>query len=588
MLQIIEIRRLLKYYGLDSFIIPNNDEFNNEYLPDAAKRLEYATNFSGSAGTAIITHSRCAFFTDGRYTLQAAAELDPKFFQIFNISEKRPVDWIRENNLKTGFDPWQFSLAEVKKFPRNMQPCSNLVDEIWKKRPEMPSAPAYLIPPGLAGKTSTQKRAELCEGLAADMVLLTTADSVNWLLNLRGGDIPHTPFCLAYAALHKSGEVELFIDKRKVPAKLVTSLENVKIRDFGEVMTLGEGKTVQLDPARTPYALFLALQNNGAETIEKTDPCQLPKALKNPVEIAGIRKAHEIDGKALTRFLQWLPTQNSLDEIKAEEKLREFRRENPEYVEDSFSSISGFGYNGAIVHYRASEASNRQFANGSLYLIDSGGQYMGGGAFGTTDVTRTIVVGEPNYEMVHNYTLVLKGHIALASAVFPYGTTGAQLDALARQFLWAEGKDYDHGTGHGVGCFLSVHEGPQGISRRYTDIPLRPGMVLSNEPGYYKAGEYGIRIENLVLVVEAEPAYSNPLPNPLPQGEGTTSPPSLREGNYLLSPSLREGVGGGSKNQFLRFETLTKAPFDENLIEWELLTAAEKQWIQDYYASFAR
>lgn len=541
--KIQEFRKLLKTQNIDAYIIPNNDEFQNEYLPDSAKRLEWLTGFTGSAGTAIIAQNKAAFFTDGRYTIQAGQQVDKNIFEIYNIADKKPEQWLAENHIKAGFDAWVLSLAQVRRYdPKTLQPIShspNFVDLIWKDRPAPPQKPAKAHDIRYAGETSESKRKRIAEGLNVDAALLTSPDSINWLLNIRGQDVAHTPLCLCYAALSKDGTVDLFIDKKKINFEMLKHLgADVKIHEFSLATKIGPNQRILIDAAKIPYALYQTVKAGGADIIEGTDPCTLPKALKNSIEIAGIKHAHQLDGQALTKFLKWLPGQNNLDEIAAAEKLEEFRRENSEYLEPSFDTISGFGSNGAIVHYRAVAESNKKFESGSLYLVDSGGQYE----FGTTDVTRTVAIGEPSKQMRHDYTLVLKGHIGIATAVFPRGTTGAQLDALARQHLWNEGKDYDHGTGHGVGYYLSVHEGPQGISKRYIDVALQPGMVVSNEPGYYKAGEYGIRIENLVLVVEKE-------------------------------------------NNFLGFETLTKAPFDENLIEWEILSPKEEQWIKEYQAS---
>lgn len=541
--KIREFRQIMKTHGVDAYIIPNNDEFQNEYLPDSAKRLEFLTGFTGSAGLAIITPSKAAFFTDGRYTLQAKDQLDTKVFEIHNISTKRPEQWVAENNIKCGFDAWTMSLAQVRRFDaKNLQPIThspNLVDLMWKSKPQVSPKILRVHEEHFAGESSQSKRKRIGQELKADAALLTSPDSVNWLLNIRGSDVAHTPLCLCYAALSKDGTVDLFIDKKKINQEALSHLgKDVKIHDLATVTKIGPNQHILIDPARIPYALYQSMKSNGAEITEGQDPCQLPKAIKNETEISGIKRAHKIDGAALTKFLNWLPQQNQLDELKASEQLESFRRENPEYLEPSFDTISGFGANGAIVHYRSTPESNKQFSLNNLYLVDSGGQYE----FGTTDVTRTVVIGEPIAEMKRDYTNVLKGHIALASAIFPRGTTGAQLDSLARQFLWADGKDYDHGTGHGVGYYLSVHEGPQGISKRYNDTALQPGMVISNEPGYYKTGEYGIRIENLVLVVE-------------------------------------------KPNGYLGFETLTKAPFDDKLIEVSMLTEAEQSWIKNYYAS---
>ncbi len=542
--KIRELRQIMKTQGVEAYIIPNNDEFQNEYLPGSAKRLEFLTGFTGSAGLAIVTASKAAFFTDGRYTIQAAQQLDGKVFEVYNIADKRPETWAAERNIKCGFDGWCLSLAQVRKFDaKNLQPIihsPNLIDLIWKTRPPIPTSPIRIHDEQYAGESSESKRRRIGKALTTDAALLTSPDSVNWLLNIRGSDISHTPLVLCYAALSKDGTVDLFIDKKKVNFEALSHLgKEVKIHELATVTKIGGNQQILIDPARIPYALYLSLKNGGAEITEGQDPCLLPKAIKNETEIAGIKRAHKIDGAALTKFLHWLPLQNEMDELKASAKLEEFRRQNPEYLEPSFDTISGFAANGAIVHYRATEESNNKFTPNNLYLIDSGGQYE----FGTTDVTRTVAIGEPTAAMRRDYTLVLKGHIALATATFPRGTNGAQLDALARQFLWQEGKDYDHGTGHGVGYYLGVHEGPQGISKRANDTALQPGMIISNEPGYYKTGEYGIRIENLVLVVEKQ-------------------------------------------NGFLGFETVTRAPLDDKLIEWEILNPAETKWAKEYQIQF--
>ena len=538
-----QLRDLLNIHSVDAFIVPNNDEFGNEYLPDSAKRLEFITGFTGSAGTAIIAKHKAAFFTDGRYTIQAAAEVSADDFEIYNISQKRPTEWLKENNLVAGFDPWLVSTKEGKLLSAIHKPLtSNLIDKIWHDRPAPPQSKAFVLQAEYAGKTRQQKSSLLAEKLVGDAALITSPDSVNWLLNIRGDDINHTPFCLAYALLSKDNSCTLFIDENKLTEEVKAHLAGVKIKPFSteQILAACHNKLIQLDPARTPFALA----NNIVNIHEATDPCQIAKAIKNSAEIAGIKKAHEIDGVAVTKFLKWVAKENDLDELKAQKKLEDFRRDAKEYQGPSFDTISGFASNGAIVHYRSSTKTNKKFEDGSLYLVDSGGQYLGSEACGTTDITRTIAIGEPTAEMRRNFTLVLKGHIAIATAVFPKGTTGAQLDALARQYLWQDGLDYDHGTGHGVGHFLSVHEGPQGISKRYNETPLESGMVISNEPGYYKAGEYGIRIENLVLVVE-------------------------------------------KNDKFLEFTTLTKAPFDENLIEWNLLTPQETDWVKNYNKSCA-
>ena len=529
-----QLRTEMKKRGIKAYIIPNNDEFGNEYLPDSAKRLEYLTGFTGSAGTAVIGMNKAAFFTDGRYSIQAKNQLNAKIFEIYNIADKRPSQWITENDLEAFYDPWLVSATEGWRY--NAEPLNgNLVDIIWPTKPPAPQGPIKPHKIEYAGEESASKRARVAATIKADMALITSPDSLNWLLNIRGSDIKYTPLCLAYGVLHKNGKLDLYISRKKVTFEILNTFgKDIKVKEPQAILEL-KGK-ILLDPDRTPLAIYQALQNNKAEIIEGHDPCQLPKACKNPTEIAGIKTAHAIDGKALTKFIRWLKKQKEADENWAAIRLEEFRKESPDYVCPSFNTISGFGANGAIVHYdHTKNPAPAKFTDGNLFLIDSGAQYE----FGTTDVTRTIAIGEPSQEMKRAYTLVLKGHIALATAKFPWGTTGSQLDPLARQFLWKDGKDYDHGTGHGVGHYLSVHEGPQGISKRASKVPLLPGMIISNEPGYYKEGEFGIRIENLILVVEKE-------------------------------------------NGFLGFETLTLAPLENTLINHGMLTDEERDWVHDY------
>ena len=516
------LRQLIKKHGVYGYIIPNNDEFQSEYLPESAKRLEFITKFTGSAGTAIITPEENLFFTDGRYMLQAKKELG-KNYTIKNVSRETIFDWIKTTGKKVGFDPMHFTVRQVERMGDLAKPISeNLVDKLWGSKPPAPNSKPTQHK--FAGKTSGEKIKEIAGGLKSDICLITTPDSVNWLFNVRGEDVLHTPLLLSYATLTKKGEAKL----------CRTAKELAEVTKFKK-------KNIQLDPNKCPYAIYAALKAGGNNISFVADPCQLPKAIKTSSEIKGVRKAHDIDGKALTKFLVWVKSAKNLDEIKAAEKLGAIRSLHKDYRGPSFTTISGFGSNGAIVHYNVSRETNKKFTTGNLYLIDSGGQYE----YGTTDVTRTIAIGKPTKDMIHDYTLVLKGHIAIATAKFPAGTSGAQIDGLARQFLWAEGKDYDHGTGHGVGYYLGVHEGPHGISRRYSDVALQPGMIVSNEPGYYKEGHYGIRIENLVLVVD---------------------------------------LGGG----YLGFETLTKAPLDENLIDFSMLTKQEKDWIKAYHETVLR
>lgn len=515
-----KLREQMQERGVEAYYVPNNDEFNNEYLPDSSKRLEFLTGFTGSSGEVVVTAEKAAFFTDGRYTIQAADEVDADVFEIYNIKQKNLKEWADENGLSLSYDPWLVSVAQAERLDGKALE-GNLVDELWKKRPATPNNPSYELPIEFSGKSSADKIAEIADTLKADAVIITDPISVNWLFNIRGSDLAYTPIKFAYAAVHKNGDAELF-----------------EYPDHLKVLDVAAG-SIQLDPKACPLAIREALK---CEIVEAQDPCLLPKAIKNEVEIEGITNAHLDDGLALTSFIEWLKENPKQTEISAAKKLEEFRKEDMNYKAPSFTTISGFGSNGAIVHYSVTEKTNKKFEKNGLYLVDSGGQYYGKDfdiSCATTDVTRTIAIGEPTDEMRHDYTLVLKGHIAVAMAEFESAEdNGEFLDGLARKFLRAEGKDFDHGTGHGVGHYLNVHEGPCGISPR-ARTPLQAGMLLSNEPGFYKEGEYGIRIENLVFVVEK------------PNGK-------------------------------LGMETITLAPFDESLIEWDILTKDETDWIKGY------
>ncbi len=529
---------------MDAFILSVNDEFFSEYPPEHFKRLAWLTGFDGSAGTVIILANEAAFFTDGRYTLQAQQQLDADDYTLINSGETSPLEWLKKNHptLKLGIDPWLISTAQFKKWQKALPDTTwqwlapNPVDALWEDRPALSALPAFDYPLQYAGKSREAKLAEISAAITAknaDSALITVPESLAWLLNMRGRDVAHTPVMLCRALVHSDATYELFADSAKTPAPLSASSRTIEAACANL-----QGKRILIDPTQTPLILSTLLEDSGGILMESDDPCTLPKACKNNVEADNIRNTHIVDGVALTQFLHWLSTQKTLSEISAADQLETFRKQSPDFLEPSFPSISGFGDHGAIVHYRATPESDRNFEGNTLYLIDSGGQYWGG----TTDVTRTLAWGTPTAKMREHYTLVLKGHIALAQTVFPKGTAGRQLDALARQFLWQAGLDYDHGTGHGVGCCLGVHEGPQGISKSGRDAALQTGMVLSNEPGYYLTGEYGIRIENLVIVRE----------------------------------SARAG--------FLEFETLTCAPFDRNLVEKSLLTPTEIDWWNRYHA----
>jgi Xaa-Pro aminopeptidase len=558
------LRAELGRLGVHGFLVPRADEHQGEYVPLCAQRLAWLTGFTGSAGLAAVLPAAAAVFVDGRYTLQAEAEVDGALYVRRHLTEEPATDWIAAT-LKPGeilaYDPRLHTLGEVERFRAaaekaggSLKPlAANPLDAVWRDRPPPPLAPVVPHALGFAGESAEKKRQALADRLAAERVdaaVLTAPDSIAWLLNIRGGDVPHTPLPLSFAILGRDATVDLFIDPRKLMPGLAEHLGNaVRVSPpdaFGAALRqLGAARRrVQADPASAAAWVFDTLGAAGAELHRAADPCQLPKACKNPVELDGTRQAHRRDGAALTRFLAWLADAaraGSLGEIAASDRLEELRRGGEHFCDLSFPTISGAGANGAIVHYRASPASERRLEPGTLYLVDSGAQYLDG----TTDVTRTVAIGAPTAEMRDRFTRVLKGHIALATCRFPKGTTGSQLDALARRALWEVGLDYDHGTGHGVGSYLAVHEGPQRISKLPNTQPLLPGMIVSDEPGYYKTGAYGIRIENLVLVT------------PLPSGGG---------------------------REFLGFETLTLAPIDRALIEPTLLEAAEIAWLDAYHA----
>ncbi len=558
------LRDTLHQHKLDGFFVPLADEYLNEYVPDYAQRLAWLTGFTGSAGLGLVLKDSAALFVDGRYTVQASQQVDANVYTLCHIS-KRPVSAFVADQvsagMRIGYDPWLHTQSWLDKVRTAVEakqaklvPVSqNPIDLLWQDRPAQPSAAIYTHPDHYAGEGSIAKRVRLAQELNDNgqvAAMLSNPVSIAWLLNVRGGDVENTPLPLSFAILHADGAVDWFVDPAKVrrltleegvathqPADLIRAL-----KDLGRK----RGK-VRVDAHHTSAAILDLLKDSGAVLDRTGDPCELPKACKNPIELQGMRDAHRRDGLALTRFLGWLDRQRpgAVDEITAQEKLLSFRRVDNSFLYPSFNSISGTGPNGAIVHYRATPETNRVMQAGELYLIDSGGQYPDG----TTDVTRTIAIGAVSPEFKQHYTRVLKGHIALAQARFPQGTTGAQLDVLARQFLWEDGLEYDPGTGHGVGAFLSVHEGPQGISSRNT-VPLRAGMILSNEPGYYREGSHGIRIENLVAVKESE---------------------KQMDGKPMLE-----------------FETLTLAPIDLKAIDASLLTAQEKGWLNDYHAQVFR
>jgi Xaa-Pro aminopeptidase len=556
------LRDVLIHEQLDGFFIPLSDEYMNEYVPAYAQRLAWLTGFTGSAGFAVVMRDCAALFIDGRYTIQAAQQVDDKLYELRHIS-KTPLNEYLAAHVRDGmrfaYDPSLHTRHGIEKIravltqskAKLISVDKNLIDCVWGHKPAPPQGIIFPHPLSYAGEGSVCKRAKLSKELkiqGIDAAVITTPPSIAWLLNVRGGDVENTPLPLSYAILHNTGAVEWFVMAEKINAELRAALDAditiLKPDDFVKsIKLLGSKKAkIRIDMAHTPARVLDMLDDAGAVIDAGLDPCELPKACKNNAELAGIRAAHVRDGLSLTRFLCWLDAQaaGSLDEISAEEKLLEFRTLQPEFLYPSFPSISGAGPNGAIVHYRATQQSKQILGAGELYLIDSGGQYQDG----TTDVTRTVSIGTPTADMKRHFTLVLKGHIALSRACFPQGTHGGQLDVLARQHLWAAGLDYDHGTGHGVGAFLGVHEGPQSISGRST-VPLRAGMIVSNEPGYYLTNAYGIRIENLVCVKESDKALDG--------------------------------------KSMLEFETLTLAPMDMRLVDVALLDKPEKDWLNAYH-----
>ncbi|MGQ0671279.1 MAG: aminopeptidase P family protein [Hyphomicrobium sp.] len=562
--RVVALRALLVRQKLDAFLVPRADEHQGEYVAPSAERLKWLTGFSGSAGLAAVTRKDAALFVDGRYTTQSRAETDTEQFELPGIARVHLSRWLKEKLPKdavVGFDPWLHTAGEIARLAEALKPkgitlkpvSRNPVDAAWgKARPSPPQNPIVPHPLKYAGRSSSEKLGDIQKRLAEDgqgAVVLTLPDSICWVFNIRGSDVAHNPVLHAFAVIPASGKAELYVAPEKVTRDTKAHLEPVaKLLPpdalMARVKALGKGaKRVRLDPESAAYALSRALGPKAAA--KGSDPCIALKATKNAIEAKGSRAAHLRDGVAMARFLAWLDAESPsgrLDEITAVEKLEAFRAETGALKEISFDTISGSGPNGAIVHYRVTEKTNRTLTDGELFLIDSGAQYLDG----TTDITRTVAIGTPSETMRERFTLVLKGHIAIAVVRFPKGTRGIDLDPFARRALWENGLDYDHGTGHGVGSYLSVHEGPQSISRAGM-AELVPGMILSNEPGYYLEGAYGIRIESLVLVTEP------------------VTPP-------------------GGDRPVMGFETLTLAPIDLRLIAKELLSPSEIQWLDAYHA----
>ncbi|HHF2906669.1 TPA: aminopeptidase P family protein [Vibrio diabolicus] len=556
------IREWLIQHNIDALLVPHEDEYLGEYVPAHNERLHWLTGFTGSAGAAVITKDKAAIFVDGRYTVQVTKQVPGDLFEYRHLIEEPALDWVLDNlptKASVAIDPRMHSsawldMAQAKlagKLELNIL-TNNPIDELWHDRPAPVVSDVRLMPTEAVGQSSESKRqeiAQLVKKAGADSAVITALDSICWLLNVRGLDVSRLPVLLSHAILHSDSSVEYFLDPARLPADFdahvgtsVTVHHPEALQSRLEAMT---GKKVLVDPAISNAWFKLVLQNSGASVIAAADPCLMPKAAKNSVEIAGMKACHIRDGVAMSKFLCWLDAEvaagNLHDEATLADKLEAFRSEDPTLMDLSFDTISAAGGNAAMCHYNhENQPEPGKLELNTLYLVDSGGQYLDG----TTDITRTIAIGQPSSEMKKQFTLALKGHIGVARARFPKGTRGYQIDTLARQHLWAEGYDYDHGTGHGVGHFLSVHEGPASISKKQIDVPLLEGMVLSNEPGYYRADAFGIRIENLELVVETP-----------------------TNGDFPV----------------LSFESLTRCPIDKRNINVDMLTRPELAWLNDYH-----
>lgn len=565
--RLAQLRAQLATAGVDGFLVLQGDEFQGEFVAPYAERLAWLTGFTGSAGMAVVLQDKAALFVDGRYTLQVRDQADETLYEFCHLIDQPPSKWIKENletGQKIGFDPHLFTPDQLKRLREACEKAggslvpvaANPVDAVWSTQPPRPCAPVKVHPMQLSGQSHADKRAEVAKKLREegyDAYLITATDSLCWLFNVRGGDIEFTPLVLASALLFDDGTATLFIDDAKLSPEVIAHLGDditlAPVDGLGaaiDALESGAGQ-IAVDKATVSQWAVDRLEAAGLTVTPIQDPCAMPKACKNDIEVDGIRAAHVRDGAALTRFLAWLDSEveagASLTEMSASARLEDFRRADNMFQGPSFPTIAGAGGNGAIVHYRSTPETDAAVTPDMLFLVDSGGQYLDG----TTDVTRTMAIGTPTSEQKRRFTQVLKGHIALAVARFPEGTSGGQLDVFARSALWEDGVDYDHGTGHGVGAYLGVHEGPQRISKASPGPALKPGMVISNEPGYYKTDAFGIRIENLVVVRES------------------------------AKPE-------GAEKGLLEFETVTLAPIDLRLVDASLLTAAETQWLNAYHA----
>ncbi len=557
------LRRHMAEVGVDALLVPRADEYLGEYIPERNERLHWLTGFTGSAGIAIVLRERAALFVDGRYTVQVRQQVDPALFSFLHLVDTPQVPWLIDSlpsGASIGFDPRLHTLAWYRQAHRTLADAEialvpldhNPIDVCWTDRPAAQFGTALLLNDAVTGEPSGAKRARLGETIAgrgADAALVFQPDAVSWLLNVRGTDMPQLPVLLSVALLHADGSVDVFVEPARLPPEFDAHVgPGVRVHPEAAVeqaLATLAGKRVIVEEGATNAALGLALEAAGATVVPGQDPVLLPKACKNPVEQAGSRAAHRRDAVAVIRFLHWLDTEVEAgrlhDEAALSDRLLALRSEGAEFHACSFDTISAAGANAAMCHYNHRNGTPAMLPPDSLYLVDSGGQYTDG----TTDITRTVAIGDPGAEARRLFTLVLKGHIALATARFPRGTTGTQLDVLARQYLWAEGLDYDHGTGHGVGVFLSVHEGPQRISKVHNGIALMPGMIVSNEPGYYRDGVLGIRCENLVMVRE---------------------------------------VSGTPEKPMLEFETISLVPFDRRLVDVALLREDEIDWLDAYHS----
>ncbi|MEM6711050.1 MAG: aminopeptidase P family protein [Pseudomonadota bacterium] len=560
--RLVALRAKMAEHALDGLLVPRTDEHQSEYLPGYAERVAWLTGFTGSNAFLLVLPDEARVFTDGRYTLQVRAQTETSAFTTDDMVENPIAKYLSAQDLggkRIGYDPWLHTLKGFKRFSEAAENAGaelvptpeNLIDAIWSDKPSRPVEPITPHPLTYAGQPFDEKLQGIAKTLHdkdANASVLVQADGAAWLFNLRGNDVAQKPMFLAFTIVASDGTAQLFVDPGKLTQEAEAAIPGVTVADIADfpkaLATLGEtGAKVLVDPVLVSVKIADTLKDAGATLVEASDPIEAPRARKNATEQQGARSAHIRDGVAVTRFLAWFDKeapQGDLDEIKAAEKLLAFRRETGELKDIAFPTISGAGPNGAIVHYRVTYATNAPITLNSLYLVDSGAQYLDG----TTDITRTLLIGEPTVEQRRAYTLVLKGHIALAMARFPKGTTGAHLDALARQHLWANGLDFAHGTGHGVGSYLGVHEGPARIAKQ-GHVPLEPGMLLSNEPGYYKEGAFGIRLENLVLVTE-------------PQDIGGDAP-------------------------MMGFETITRAPFEPRLIDTDLLLRPEIDWLNAFH-----